>query len=1139
MDDRWERIKQLFEAALERDEPERSQFLAGACQNHEERHAVESLLSGEKNAGDFLLAPVARLPPTSPTTTSDNLPCTFSPGEIISGRFKILRFIGRGGMGEVYEARDLKLLERVALKTIRSEVASDPKTLERFKKEIQLARRVRHPNVCRMYDLEEHQPLMPGSGPPISFLAMELLEGETLANRLHRQGRMSSEEALPLIRQMADGLAAAHKEGVVHCDFKPGNVMLVSESPAHMDSSQSTQSIELAADQTSLALRRSAHSAAVSAVNAAAPGMNTDLRAVIADFGLARAIRPTITHKAVQESLDTGSHLVGTLPYMAPEQLGGHAATPTSDVYALGLVMYEMVTGQQPFSGVTPLSAIYKRLQAAPPAPRILVPGLDPSLESIILRCLQKEPALRFQSAREVVQELDQHPAPLDRWRQKETAHWIARRKPIAAAMALAGALVVVAAVLARAPLARWTAAIAQQVSTAGRPPVRRRVLIGDFDNRTGEPIFDPTLRELVTTSLEQSQLLSVFPSVAIHEALQRMRRAPSVRIDQDLGLDMCLRENLGALVLGSISRIGSIYVINLRALAPDGETLFSADDQAADQRKVLSALDRLVARLREKLGESLESIRKVGEPLDEVTSQSLQAVQLYSQGKRALFQTQFALAQSLMERAVQLDPNFAMAYEYLGAIDAFQGMGQEGQENLRRASELADRLTERERLKILGDYDLMGLHDIPKAINQYQLLLSLYPDDYGAHSNLLIAYHEAGRFDLAAHEAQEAVKLVDVPAGRSNLAYAYFYAGQKERAVRVAEDALRTFPEASSDLVYALAMFSLADGDFEGTKAYLGRLGSIPGSGADVDGVLADIDMCQGRYLAAIEKLQAALVIDGDTDDRSAQARARLQLASLYLDFGDKRRAVDEATQGARLAQQPEISAWAASLLAEIGDVAQARDVLRSVEQAGWQPWIVEVRAEILLAQGRPGIASKMVDSELGLRVPTSLLETKARVYEADRRFADAVDAYKQLLARRSERTINDGDQPAFHRVVAAYYRLGVLYDALGDIPAAKASLERYLGFCSEPDPNVPFLKDARARLNRLAQPVPAKQHDQGRAPTPAAYMTDSPTPSMPRSLSIMLSASAAVQNGANPSQVAVRQNVWQTCPASRRTVR
>jgi eukaryotic-like serine/threonine-protein kinase len=306
--ERWERIKRLFEAALERPEHERSQFLVGACQNDEERHAVESLLSGERNAGDFLKEPVVQISPAA--FSNDHQPATFAAGEIASGRFQILRFIGRGGMGEVYEARDVERKVRVALKTIRPEIASSPKTMARFDKEIDVALRVTHLNVCRVYDRERHRPPEGSGKPEVVFLTMELLEGETLSDRLRRTGRMSCEEALPLIRQMAEGLAAAHREHVVHCDFKPGNVMLVSKRPADVDSMQSTQSVSVGSIQPAhsvsapaVAVRGSAASVASPGANAALPALKTTPRAVITDFGLARAMRPMITRETIQESV--------------------------------------------------------------------------------------------------------------------------------------------------------------------------------------------------------------------------------------------------------------------------------------------------------------------------------------------------------------------------------------------------------------------------------------------------------------------------------------------------------------------------------------------------------------------------------------------------------------------------------------------------------------------------------------------------------------------------------------------------------------------------------------------------------------------------------------------------------------------
>jgi serine/threonine protein kinase/tetratricopeptide (TPR) repeat protein len=309
----------------------------------------------------------------------------FRPDQVISGRFKVVRLIGRGGMGEVYEARDLELHERVALKTIRPEIASDPKTLARFKQEIHLARRVTHPNVCRMYDLERYEPSEPSSNAPISFLTMELLEGETLSARLRHRGRMPPEEAISLIHQMAEGLAAAHRVGVIHLDFKPGNVILVLEEATGADSRSLS-------DQTTESLEQAI---------IARPPPQRALRVVITDFGLARAAEAADSTYDGSSSASLARQIIGTPAYMAPEQLEGRIVTPATDVYALGLVIYEMITGQEPFPGNP-----YDRLRALPPSPRALVPGLDPRWEHTILRSLEANPGQRFQTAGEVVQAL-------------------------------------------------------------------------------------------------------------------------------------------------------------------------------------------------------------------------------------------------------------------------------------------------------------------------------------------------------------------------------------------------------------------------------------------------------------------------------------------------------------------------------------------------------------------------------------------------------------------------------------------------------------------------------------------------------------------------------------------------------------
>ena len=307
-----------------------------------------------------------------PSSGEDDLP-RLAPGERLAGRFEVLRFIARGGMGAVYEAEDVMLRARVALKLIRGRIATDATAMERFRREVLLARRVSHPNVCRVYELYD---ATTAGGVPIHFLTMELLEGETLSRRMAREGRLTTEKALPLVRQMCEGLAAAHAEGVIHRDFKSSNVLLVP--------------------------RREGLSEAGSSA-----------RVVITDFGIARAIEAHGEEKQ-DGPLTGGAAILGTPEYMAPEQVTGRPVTAATDVYALGVVLYEMVTGKLPFTGDTPLVSAARRLNESPPRPELEAPGLDRRWSATILRCLEREPERRFRSALEIPSALHRggRPAP-------------------------------------------------------------------------------------------------------------------------------------------------------------------------------------------------------------------------------------------------------------------------------------------------------------------------------------------------------------------------------------------------------------------------------------------------------------------------------------------------------------------------------------------------------------------------------------------------------------------------------------------------------------------------------------------------------------------------------------------------------
>lgn len=364
--ERWDRIKELFDGALERDSGERAAFLAGACGGDEDLRAqVLNLLVQYDSAGGFLENPP--VPVRGLAFTSQPLRSVFSPEQMVGGRFRIVKTLGQGGMGEVYEAFDLELRDSVALKTIRHDIASDSGLIERFKQEVQRSRTISHPNVCRVYDLFRERAT---GDADVWFLTMELLRGETLSDLLHREGRLETSAALPLVKQMCHALDAAHHAGVVHRDFKSGNVMLL------------------------------------------AGPHDSEIRVVVTDFGLAKAISATGANTSsatgtITSSLDDPGRLLGTPAYMAPEQLEGKAATAASDLYALGVVMYEMVTGVRPFVGNSALSIAVKRLTEPPLPPSAHVPGLEPHWERTILRCLERDPAARFASAGHVSRTLD------------------------------------------------------------------------------------------------------------------------------------------------------------------------------------------------------------------------------------------------------------------------------------------------------------------------------------------------------------------------------------------------------------------------------------------------------------------------------------------------------------------------------------------------------------------------------------------------------------------------------------------------------------------------------------------------------------------------------------------------------------
>ena len=621
----------------------------------------------------------------------------FAPGAVLDGRYRIVRFIAAGGMGEVYEAEDRMLGTHVALKTIRPGLVARTQMLERFRREILLARRVTHRNVCRIFDLGHHP--ADEAGPGVTFLTMELLRGETLRARLAR-GSMSAAEALPLAAQMAAALAAAHDAGVVHRDFKSANVMLV-------------------------------------------PPGSTDPqpRVVVTDFGLAWAAGDDL------DSITHPDHLIGTPAYVAPEQVEGHEVTAAADIYAFGVVLYEMVTGRLPFEGNSPLSTVLKRFREEPASPKHHAPGLGPQWEAVILRCLERDPRDRFASAREVVQSLGaEAPVPLP-WRGRAYRRYLA----------VLGAAAVLLAVAAAAWLARphytpkGPSPSAPAPAARAATPARRSVAVLGFKNLSASrehAWLSTALAEMLSAELAAGEKLRTVPG----ESVSRMKDDLGLADTDSLGADSLarVRSHSGAdvVLLGSYLAHGPAgsqrLRIDLRLQdTADGESVASLTE-TGDEAQLFDLVSRAGRRLRESLGAGQLSAVEAG-TLKASQPASAEAARLYAEGLARLRRFDALQARGLLEEAAKADPGYAPAQAALAEAWTALGYDAKAAEAARRAFEGSSDFPRAERLAIEARFR-QAAREWPKAVELYRTLWTFFPDDLDHGLRLANAQIAAGQ---------------------------------------------------------------------------------------------------------------------------------------------------------------------------------------------------------------------------------------------------------------------------------------------------------------------------------------------------------------------------------------------------------
>ena len=740
--------------------------------------------------------------------------------------YRVAKVIGVGGMGLVYEAEDLKLGRAVALKFLPEDLGRDPAALQRFEREARAASSLDHPNICTIHEVEEHE------GEP--FMVMQLLRGETLRDRLASlqaaRQRFSTSELLDIAVQVCDGLSAAHANGIIHRDSKPANIFLTEKkvakildfgvaklveapdfSPANADASgldergnQSRVGLIPAQDQRapngtaeavplqSLGLKpdseevpqRRAEARLFHLPDGSAGGAGAAAAAKqqveAADFsppnqgGPGGGLQP---RSAVTTTLTRTGMKLGTAGYMSPEQIRGEPLDARTDVFSFGLVLYEMATGERAFSGETEaiLHAAIQKQNPAPPRERNA--ALPPKLQSIVNRAIEKDPGRRYQSAAEMRTDLAAVAAMGEKAVGKSRARmswtWVAAAAPVCILMVIAGVLY-------------WR---------AHRPPKltpQDTIVIAEFENKTGDAVFDDTLRQGLIVQLGQSPYFNILSDRKVRDTLKLMKRPVSEPITENLGREVCLRSNSKVMLVGSIAKHDKGYAIGLKAVDCNmGSALAEMHEPAANKEDVLKVLDRAALSLRTKLGESLSSVEKYATPLSQATTPSLEALKAYSLAKKVERLQGPTAALPLMKRALELDPSFAKAYHDIGNAYRNLGQGKRGEPYLLKAFDLRDRVTERERFQFEATYYDAVARQPEKTAEVYEEWHKEYSRDYLPAANVAAIYARLGQHDKFLEKSRAAQQL------EPNYSLLYVNLGAAYMNLNRLEDAEEVFQEA------------------------------------------------------------------------------------------------------------------------------------------------------------------------------------------------------------------------------------------------------------------------------------------------------------------------------------------------------